>query len=85
MKASFMILPMLLLSAKARPGRTVEAKPEAETGSPVPSVAESADPATSAAASRQLAGPHAADCDDAFDGTQMKRPSGANCVSHRPS
>jgi hypothetical protein len=48
MKASFMILPMLLLSAKAAPRRTVEAKPEAEPGSPGPNGAESAVPATSA-------------------------------------
>ena len=31
MKASFMILPMLLLSAKAALSRTVEARPEART------------------------------------------------------
>ncbi|MEA2730887.1 MAG: hypothetical protein QOF70_5362 [Acetobacteraceae bacterium] len=48
MKASFMILPMLLLSAKAAPRRIVEAKPEAEPGLPGPNGAESAVPATSA-------------------------------------
>jgi hypothetical protein len=42
MKASFMILPMLLLSAKATPRKIVKAKPEAEPGSPGANAAESA-------------------------------------------